>query len=232
MGLPKLQVPIFNCKLHSVNDQVKFRPFTVKEEKILLIAKESIEDSNVLLDSVRQIVGNCLVSKLDVSKLPMFDLVYLFVQLRSKSIGNILELNLRDNEDNKVYKVEVNLDNIKLTTNPEHNNKIKLNDTVGLIMKYPTVETLKGKNLDNIDDSIEVVKQCIESVYDSDNVYKLKDQTKEEIEEFFNSMSVQNLADIRTFFDTMPTMNHSVTYTNSKGTVQSYEVNNLKNFFQ
>lgn len=232
MGLPKLQVPIFNCKLHSVNDQVKFRPFTVKEEKILLIAKESIEDSNVLLDSVRQIVGNCLVSKLDVSKLPMFDLVYLFVQLRSKSIGNILELNLRDNEDNKVYKVEVNLDNIKLTTNPEHNNKIKLNDTVGLIMKYPTVETLKGKNLDNIDDSIEVVKQCIESVYDSDNVYKLKDNTKEEIEEFFNSMSVQNLADIRTFFDTMPTMNHSVTYTNSKGTVQSYEVNNLKNFFQ
>lgn len=232
MGLPKLQVPIFNCKLHSINEPVKFRPFSVKEEKILLIAKESIEDPGTLLDSVRQIVSNCLVTKLDVSKLPMFDLIYLFVQLRSKSIGNVLELNLRDNEDNKIYKVEVDLDKIKLTSNPDHNNKIKLNDSIGLIMKYPTIETLKNKNLDDIDDSIEIVKQCIESVYDSDNVYKLKDQTPEEIQEFFDSMSIQNFSDIRKFFDTMPSMNHTVSYTNSKGTVQNYEVNNLKNFFQ
>jgi len=232
MGLPKLQVPIFICKLHSVDEPVKFRPFSVKEEKVLLIAKESIDDSNILLDSVRQIVNNCVISKIDVSKLPMFDLIYLFVQLRSKSIGNILELNLRDNEDNKIYKVEVNLDNISLTINPNHTNKIKLSDNIGLIMKYPTIETLKNKDLNNIDDSIEIVKQCIESVYDSDNVYKFKDQSKEEIDEFFNTMSIQNISDIRSYFETMPSMNYTVSYTNSKGTVQNYEVNNLKNFFQ
>jgi len=232
MRLPKLHVPIFNCKLYTINEPVKFKPFSVKEEKILLIAKESIEDVSTLLESVRQIVTNCVITKLDISKLPMFDLIYLFVQLRSKSIGNILKLNLKDNEDNKIYNVEIDLDNIKLTTNPDHVNKIKLNDSVGMLMNYPTIETLKNKNFNDIDDTIDMIKNCIESVYDNDNVYKLKEYTSEEINEFIDSMSLQNFSDIKNFFNTMPTMNYKVSYTNSKGTVQNYEVNNLKNFFQ
>lgn len=231
MPLPKIKLPVFSCQIVSSKEPVKFRTFTVAEEKILLIAKESIEDQNVILDTVRQVINNCLITKLDVLKLPMFDIQYLFIQMRSKSVGNIIELNLRDNEDKKVYKVNFNLDDIKYTKPDNHSNIVKVNDTVGMVMKYPTINMFKNKDFENSLGIVEVLKECVDSVYDGDTIYKTSDVTKQELDEFFDNLPGTVVEEFNKFIDTMPQVSHIVSYTNSNGKVVNYEVNNLKNFF-
>lgn len=232
MPLPKIKLPIFTCQILSSNELVKFKPFTVKEEKILLIAKESADDDYTLLEAVKQVINNCLITKLDVNKLPLFDIQYLFIQLRSKSIGNIIELSLRDTEDKKLYKVSVNLDDIKYNKPDNHSNIIKINEDVGVVMKYPTVDMLKGKDFKK--DSLatfELLKDCVDNIYTDNSIFKSSETPRNELDEFFEGMPAEMVGKFNEFLNTIPSVTHIVSYVNSNGKKVDYEVNNLKNFF-
>lgn len=232
MPLPKIKLPVFTCQIISQKEPVQFKPFTVKEEKILLIAKESAEDDYTLLEAVKQIINNCLITKLDVSKLPLFDIQYLFIQLRSKSIGNIIELSLRDTEDKKLYKVEVNLDDIKYIKPDNHSNTIKINDDTGIVMKYPTIDMLKGKDFKKDPlATFELIKDCVDYVYNGNSIFKSSETPRAELDEFFESMPSEMVGKFNEFISSMPSVSHKVSYVNSNGKKVDYEVNNLKNFF-
>lgn len=232
MPLPKIKLPIFTCQILSHNGPVKFKPFTVKEEKILLVAKESADDDNAILEAVKQIINNCLITELDVSKLPIFDIQYLFIQLRSKSIGNIIELSLRDKEDKKLYKVEVNLDDIKYNKPDGHSNNIKINNDTGIVMKYPTVDMIKSKDFKKDPlATFELIKDCVDYVYSGDSIYKSAETPRSELDEFFENLPSEMVGKFNDYITTIPLVSHTVSYVNSNGKKIDYEVSNLRNFF-
>lgn len=232
MPLPKLQHPIYELQLPSTGESVKFRPFLVKEEKILLMAKQS-EDPKEIVNAIKQIINNCTVeSQVDVDKLSTFDIEYFFLKLRSKSVNNVVTLSYRDFEDEKVYTVDVDLDDVQIKRDPSHTNNIKINESVGLIMKYPSTEVygrLTNKDEDEL--ALGAVKACIESVYDDDSVYPVKDFSDKEVDEFLQSLDVNSLEKVLNFFRTMPKLHYEVKYINSKGNTRTVELNTLSDFF-
>lgn len=231
--LPKIDVPVFECYLSSLDETVRFRSFTVKEEKILLVAKED-DDVKKMILAVKQVMNNCLVSKVDLDHLAFFDFEFLFLNIRSKSIGDVIQIGIVDVEEKHTYKVDVNIEKVGLVENPEHDKIIKLTDQVGLIMKYPTIESIldiaDAGDLDD-DAAFDVIKGCIESVYEGDKVYDLKDSTKEEVDEFFNSLSSEHFNKIQKFFDTMPRLKHEVEYVNKAGEKKKYVLEDVSDFF-
>lgn len=231
MALPKIEQPIFEMKVPSTGKTVKFRPFVVKEEKILLIAQQSGNDKEVVR-AIKQILNNCLLDDINVEDLATFDLEYMFLKLRARSVNNLVKLAYRDTEDDKVYEFEVDLDEIEIEVKPT-NNKIKVNDEVGIVMKYPAASITDelGEFDNEVDLLLFFVRKCIDQVYDSENVYPASDSSEEELNQFIDSLDVQTFEKIREFFDSIPTLSHTLTYTNSKGSERSIELNNLKDFF-
>lgn len=233
MPLPKLQHPIYELTLPSTGQQVKFRPFLVREEKILLMAKQS-EDPKEILRALKQIINNCTVEpQLDIDQLATFDLEYFFLKLRSKSVNNIVSLSYKDYEDEKIYTVEVDLDDVQVKRNPEHTNKIKINESIGLTLKYPSSEVY-GKMMANENENeaaLSAIRWCINTVYDEDNVYVLKDFSEKEVEEFIQSLDVNSLERILDFFRTMPKLHYEVKYVNSLGHTRVVELDTLSDFF-
>jgi hypothetical protein len=232
MPLPKLQHPIYELQLPSTGQSVKFRPFLVREEKILLMAKQS-EDPKETINAIKQIINNCTVdSQLDVDHLSTFDIEYFFLKLRSKSVNNIVSLSYRDFEDEKVYTVDVNLDDVQIKRDPTHSDNIKINESVGLMMKYPSAEVY-GKIASNEGDELALgaIKACIESVYDEENVYPIKDFSDKEVDEFLQSLNVGALEKVLNFFRTMPKLHYELKYVNSLGNTRTVELNTLSDFF-
>ena len=234
MSLPKIQYPIFELTLPSNKETVTYRPFTVKEEKLLLISQES-EDQKERIRAMRQIVNNCCFNlSQDIGLLPSFDLEYCFLKIRSKSVGNIVELKYRDLTDNKIYNFEVDLDELEVAFNENHKTSIKINDDLGIIMKYPTVELLNSIKTDIEDPEtvFEVIKKCVATIYDEDNTYDTKDYTNEEITEFVESIPAKAFEDITEFFETIPVLKHELHYKDSDGTDKTITLQGIDDFFQ
>lgn len=232
MPLPKLQHPIYELTLPSSSQQVKFRPFLVREEKILLMAKQS-EDPKEIVRSIKQIINNCVVEpQIDVEQLSTFDIEYFFLKLRSKSVNNIVSLSYRDLEDEKVYTVEVDLDDVQVKRDPKHSNKIKISEGIGLTMKYPSADLYSRMSVGNENEAaFSAVKWCIDTVYEDENVYSIKDFSEKEVEDFIQSLDVNSLEKILDFFRTMPKLHYEVKYTNSLGHVRVVELDTLSDFF-
>lgn len=217
MALPKMNAPLYNVTVPSTKKEVKFRPFLVKEEKSLLLAQQS-EDPKVMINTLKSIIENCIVDKIDIDKLAIFDYEYLFTQIRAKSVGELVELLfLCDTCDDDKAKTQVNLDISKFEVEfPEgHDTKISLFDDVGIMMKNPSLDTLdkleKIKDGD-IDSIFDVVAECIESVYTTEEVFNTKDQTKQEVIEFLENLTQEQFKKIEGFFLTMPKLRQTVEY--------------------
>ena len=236
MALPMINVPTYELVVPSTDEKVKYRPFLVKEEKILLIAMESGENAD-LLQAVKDIVGQCTFDKLKLGDMPMFDVEYIFLQIRSKAVGEVSTLRILCQDDGETYaKVEVDLTKIEVQVDDTHTNKIELSDEMGVIMKYPTIDSFADNGIEEMKPSnmIDVIVTCISQVYDKkgEEVYDSKDSTKEELIEFVEQMNTEQFKDVQKFFDTMPKLKHEVTVKNPKTKVKSKVVlSGLSDFF-
>ena len=232
MPLPKIEHPIHQLTLPSTGKQINFRPFLVKEEKILLMAKQG-GDEKEIVKALKQIINNCILDQdVDVDTFATFDVEYFFLKLRSKSVNNIVSLSYKDYEDEKVYTVDVDLDTVEVIKNPEHTNKIKINTSVGVVMKYPSMEIFNKLSSTNEEEvAFDIIKKCIETVYDEDNVYSAKDFSEAEIDEFVQNLDVASLEKILDFFKTMPKLYYEVKYTNSLNNERTVPLDTLTDFF-
>jgi hypothetical protein len=233
MPLPKIDTPIFEMTIPSQDKTIKFRPFLVKEEKILLIAQQSDSDKDIIL-AIKQILNNCIIdSDFDVDSLATFDLEYMFLKLRARSVNNVIEVSYRDIEDDKVYTFEIDLDEVEIQKTETQSNKIKINDEIGMIMKYPSVQTINNipENASGTDVVEYLVRSCIDKIYDEDNVYIVAEEPEEEVQAFIDNLDVETYDKIRQFFSDLPKMYHKIEYKNSLGNDRSIELTSLRDFF-
>lgn len=233
MALPKIDKPLFDLKVPSLDTSIKARPFVVKEEKILLTAQQSGTEKDIVL-AIKQVLQNCIVDPtFDTDTLTTFDLEYMFLKLRARSVSNIIEVSYRDNDDNKVYEFEIDLDTVEMLQDKPTNNKIMINDEVGIVMKFPSVTVLEGVPEEvSATDLVEyLVRSCIDQVFDADEVYLASEQTTEELLEFIDSLDIETFNKIREFFDSLPQLYHKLEYTNSNGDARTIELTTLNDFF-
>lgn len=224
MALPISSTPTYTVVVPSLEKEVKFRPFLVKDEKALLIAQQS-EDPKVMVNTLRNIIANCILDKIDTDTLATFDLEYLFTQIRAKSVGEIVELifscqknECKDNDKAKV-KVSIDISQIQVEKNPEHKSKIDLYDDVGVVMKYPSLDSLTklqkandGKTAEVIENIFSIMSESISMIYKGDEVYHAKDSTKEELLQFVENLTSEQFAKLQKFFNTMPKLTKTVEY--------------------
>jgi hypothetical protein len=236
MALPKLEVPIYELTVPSTDEKIKYRPFLIKEEKILLIAMESGANEDVI-QAVKQIVSECTFNTLKLGDMPMFDVEYIFLQIRSKSVGEVSKLKILCKDDGKTYaNVEVDLTEIEVQVNDDHTNKIELTDEMGVIMRYPTIDSFSTAGISDItaDNMLDVIVACIEKIYDKkgEEVYDSKDSSKKELMDFVEQMNTQQFQDVQKFFDSMPKLRHEITVVNPKTKVENkVALSGLNDFF-
>jgi ribosomal protein L44E len=218
MALPINTTPVYTLTLPSTGKDIKYRPFLVKEEKALLIANQS-EDMKVMVDSLKQVIKACIKEAVDVNTFSTFDLEYVFTQIRAKSVGEMVDLYLKCDtctDEKAVAKVTIDLTTLTVEKDPDHTNNIPLFADVGVIMKYPTVDVVNRlQNLDqnNTDEVFSVILDCVDSIYDSDQLFAAKDQTKAELMEFLNNLTSDQFQKIQKFFETMPKLKQDIDYT-------------------
>ena len=241
--LPKIDVPIYDLKLISNGKKLRFRPFTVKEEKLFLMAVES-NDSESSINTIKQVLNNCVIDEINLESLPIFDLEYLFIHLRAKSIGEEVKLRYRcNNQVQKEDKIDscgnlvemnFNLLEIQPTKNEQHTNKIEIENNLGVVFKYPSFETLQKyeSNSNEIETILKMIIDCIDYIYDAEQIYYAKDSTEEELREFIESLQTKQLEKVKTFFDTMPKLQKKLNFKCSKcGYEEEIEVEGIQNFF-
>jgi len=236
MALPKLTTPTYELEIPSTDEKIKYRPFLVREEKILLIAMESGASEDVV-QAVKSIVEECTFNKLNLGDMPMFDVEYIFLNIRAKSVGEISSLRLLCPDDSETYtEVEVNLSEVIVQVEKEHTNKIELTDEMGIYMKYPTIDSFATTGITEVTpvNMLEVITTCVAQIYDKkgEEVFDAKDQTKEELIEFIEQLNTKQFAELQKFFDTMPKLKHVVTVKNPKTKVETDVVlSGLSDFF-
>lgn len=234
MPLPKISLPIFELELPSNGQRVQYVPFTVKEEKILLIAQES-KDPDQIVTAIKQIVRNCIVNY-DIDKLALFDLEYILLMIRAKSVDNVVKFQIEDPDTNEKVDLELNLNEVKIEKDPRHTNKIKLNEEYYLFLKYPSIDNLNSMMSTNDDEnrtekSFDVLLSCIDKLVSENEVYSFSDFTKKEIDEFIESLNSDVTKLIKEFFDTIPKIRHEIEYTNSKGNKKTFVIEGTQTFF-
>ena len=236
MALPRIDVPIYEMVIPSTDEKIKYRPFLIKEEKILLIAMESGENEDII-QAVKQIVSECIFNKVELGGMPMFDIEYMFLQIRSKSVGEVSKLKVLCQDDKKTYAtVKVDLTEIEVQVDDNHTNKIELSDEMGVIMKYPSIDSFSTAGIAEITASnmLDVIVACISQIYDKkgEEVFDAKDSTKAELIEFVEQLNTKQFQDIQKFFDTMPKLRHEITVVNPKTKKESKIVlSGLADFF-
>lgn len=217
MSLPVNSTPIYTLEIPSTGKQFKYRPFLVRDEKSLLIAQQS-EDPTVMLDTVKTVIQSCAKSPIEVDKLASFDIEYIFLQMRAVSIGEYVELVFACDtcEDEKARStVSINLQDAKVEKFDGHNNNIKLFNDVGIVMKYPSLNTLKGiekSSGSDVDQIFDIVIDCVDYIYDADEVFAAKDQSRAELIEFLNNLTSDQFDKIQSFYRTMPQLRVYVDY--------------------
>jgi hypothetical protein len=238
MPLPKITTPTYELELPSTEKSVRYRPFLVKEEKLLVIALES-EDTKQITNAIKTVIKNCILTKdIKVETLPTFDIEFLFLNIRGKSVGEQVEVNVICPDDNETnVSVSINLDDIKVQKNEEHTNKIKVDPKIMMEMKYPSLEQFIKNNFDfnnenQMEQSFDLIASCIDKIYTEDEVWSAADVTKKEVIEFLESMNSSQFKDIEKFFETMPKLSHKIQITNPKTKVESEVVlEGLASFF-
>jgi hypothetical protein len=230
MSLPKLTAPIFTIEMPSNKKSVKFRPFTVKEEKLLLLASES-EEPKFINDTITQVLNNCFIDDIDIGILATFDVEYLFIQLRAKSVNNIVKLRFKDDND-KVITQDIDLEDVKVHFDPNHTNKIQLNDEVSMVMKYPSFNMIEKMSTNDNKELTEVISACIDKVYTAEEVMDLNDYTQAEVTTFIESFTSKNMREIEAFFNSLPKLKLDILYKDEEtGDMIKREVSGLQSFF-
>ncbi len=218
MALPKLNVPVYEAVIPSTEKVIKYRPFLVKEEKLLLTAQESGEDA--VLPAVKQILKNCVQGEIDVDRMPIFDIEYLFLRLRAKSIGEEVTLGLRpwgcpqNNGELCKYTTEVaiNLEEIECKKDKKHSSKIMLDDKIGIMMKYPDISQI-GMEGSETEMGMKVIKNCVNMIFTEEETHERDSFTDKELDEFIDSLNSKQMENINNFFETMPTIKYTAKYT-------------------
>jgi hypothetical protein len=241
--LPKIDVPIYTVKLLSTGKPVRFRPFTVKEEKLFLMTNET-DDVKAILETTKQVLNNCILDEVDIENLPMFDIENIFLNIRARSVGEIIKLNYKCNnivtdekgEDSKcdnLVNIELNVLEIKPEENGQHDKKIVISENVGIVMKYPSFKLFENVNLsDDPSSIIETALKCIDYIYDKDNIYYSKDIPKQELDEFIDSLQSKDLEKIKKFFETMPKLKKQVHFKCKKCEYEeNINVEGIESFF-
>lgn len=238
--LPKIDIPIYETKLISNGEVIRFRPFLVKEQKLFLMAGES-DDPKETVRTIKQVLTNCILDDVDVENMATFDIEYIFLQLRARSVGEIANLRFTCNNNisetekcgNNV-KIDVNVLEIDPQKNKDHTNKIQITDKVGVVLKYPTFNSLDISNLDteNIEQILEIIVSCIDYVYDADSVYYAKDTPKQELVDFIENLKQADLEKISVFFNTLPKIKKDVDFQCEKcGYKEVLTLEGIQSFF-
>lgn len=233
MALPKLSHPTFELEIPSSKQKIRYRPFLVKEEKILLIAQSS-EDPKEIIYAVKQVLQNCSLDQIDIDDLTTFDIEYFFIKLRSKSVNNIVNLRYKDLEDEKIYEFEVDLDGIEIEYNKDHQKTINVSHNTILNLKYPKMNMINSlEKIENETDLVfEILRNCLDTIVHDSQVIEVSNYSREEIDEFILSMDVSSFNKVQEFFNTMPKLKHEIVYTNSLGNQRKIILQSLNDFFQ
>ena len=238
MPLPKIATPTYELELPSTEKTVNYRPFLVKEEKLLVLALES-EDTKQITTAIKAVLKSCVLTKgIKVEHLPTFDIEYLFLHIRGKSVGEEIEVNITCPDDEKTQvPITLDLDDIKVQKNDKHNNQIKLDDNLMMELKYPSLDQFIKNNFDfdeknQMEQSFDLIGTCIDKIYNEEEVWATADCTKKEVKEFLESMNSSQFKEIENFFETMPKLSHTIKVTNPKTKVESEVVlEGLASFF-
>ena len=238
--LPKIDVPIYETNLISNGELIRFRPFLVKEQKLFLMASEA-EDQKETINTIKQVLRNCILDDIDVDKMATFDIEYVFLQLRARSVGEVVNLRFTCNnnidEEKKcgnAVQIDVNVLDIKPELNTEHKNKIQINEKVGIVLKYPTFGSVNMAdiNAEDMDQILDVIISCIDYIYDEEQVYHAKDSTKEELKEFIENLKQSDLEKISDFFNTLPKIKKDVEFNCNKcGYHETLQLEGIQSFF-
>ena len=227
MPLPKIATPTYELELPSSGETIQYRPFLVKEEKLLVIALES-EDNKQITTAIKAVLKACILTKgIKVDTLPTFDIEYLFLNIRGKSVGEELEVNVYCPDDDETQvAVNINLDDIQVQKTEDHTNKIKIDDSVMMEMRYPSLDQFIKNNFDfkegnQMEQSFDLIASCIDKIYTEDEVWASADCTKKEMKDFLEQMNSSQFKEIEKFFETMPKLSHTVKVTNPKTKVES-----------
>ena len=233
MTLPIIAVPTHELEIPSSKEKLTYRPFLVKEEKLLLLANETGEDPEII-NAIKQIINNCTFEKIDVETLALFDLEYIFLNVRAKSVGEIVTLKLLCSDDRETYAdVEIDLNDIKVNFPEGHTNKIELSDTVGILMRYPQFNLVrisqKGSDTEYI---FKMIKECISTIYEGDTVFERSDFSDEDLDNFLDSLTSEHFQQLQGFFETMPKLTHDVKFKNPKTKKQTkMTLEGMQSFF-
>ena len=238
MPLPKISTPTYELELPSTGETIQYRPFLVKEEKLLVIALES-EDTKQITTAIKTVIKSCILTKnIKVESLPTFDIEYLFLNIRGKSVGEELEVNIICPDDGETQvPVKINLDDIQVQKNEEHTNRIKLDAHIMMEMKYPSLDQFIKNNFDfndknAMDQSFELIGSCIDKIFTEEEVWSSSDVTKKELSDFLESMNSSQFKGIEKFFETMPKLSHTIKVTNPNTEVESEVIlEGLASFF-
>ena len=238
MPLPKIVTPTYSLEIPSIKKEIKYRPFLVKEEKILIIAMES-EDPKQIAEALKTVIGNCIITRgIKVDQLSIFDIEYIFLNIRGKSVGEDVDVLLTCPDDGTTQvPVTINLDDISVVVKPEHSRDIKLDDTLKLRMKYPSMKEFIKNNFSNdggmgVDDTFEMIVSCIDQIYSEEESWPASDSTKKELEEFLEQLTSQQFKEIEKFFNTMPKLSHTISIKNPNTGVESdITLEGLTSFF-
>ena len=237
MALPKLTTPTYELEIPSTDEKIKYRPFLVKEEKILMMAMETKSEGDIV-QAVKDIVKECTFNKVSIDNMPMFDVEYIFLNIRAKSVGEVSKLRLLCPDDNKTYAdVELDLNEVRVQVGEDHTNKIELDNGMGMIMQYPTIDSFRDSGIRNItaDNMLDVIGSCILQIYEDEGkkVYDPKDQTKKEVIEFIEQLNTKQFKKVQNFFDTMPKLKHEIKVKNPKTKKESsITLTGLNDFFE
>ena len=222
MPLPKIATPVYELELPSTGQTIEYRPFLVKEEKVLVIALES-EDTKQITSAIKNVIKNCIRTKgVKVEDLPTFDIEYLFLNIRGKSVGEEIEVNVTCPDDGVTQvPITINLDDIQVQKNEEHSNRIKVDSNIMMEMKYPSLDQFIKNNFDfedknAMDQSFDLIATCIDKIFTEEEVWAVEDCSKKEIVEFLEQMNSSQFKEIEKFFETMPKLSHSIKVKNPK----------------
>jgi len=232
MALPKIDLPLMEIKQPSTGNIVKYRPFTVKEEKILLVAQEADDPAAEIL-AMKQIIGNCFYD-LDVDETPMIDLEYFLLILRSSSVDNKIKFSVTDPDTEENTELEIDLNEVHVKFNDSHTDEIKINDRYSLFLKYPTIDAfIKIADMAPEDPltTYNIMTSCLDKIAAEDEIEYFKDYTDKEIEQFMDDMPADTLNKILNFFETLPKLRHEIKYKNSNGKEQTFVVEGARSFF-
>jgi len=239
MPLPKINTPTYELEIPSTGKKVRYRPFLVREEKILIMALES-EDMKQISNAIVEILSECILSKgIKISELATFDIEYIFLNVRAKSVGETVEVNVTCPDDGETQvKTEIDIDSIKVQRDPKHTNVVQLDDTLSMKLKYPSLDQFVESNFEfkddatDVDKSLQMIISCVEQVYNEDEAWSAADCTQQELQDFVEQMNTKQFKEIENFFTTMPKLSHTLKVKNPKTKVENEIVlEGLASFF-